>query len=468
MTDITSIVQTGGKLGLEGDALNTWVKEQQDEARNQRTAEREIRELERLKVEAEKLKAEAEAIRFKESKDLEEKKLEIEKANIKENRELEEKRLELEKQKLVADEKLQQERLKMKRERLELDTKKVESQTNISEKACIPIFDETKDDFDAYLSRFESFAKRKKWPKTDWAMQLSLLLTGKTLNTVYGLPQHKQHDYDEVKDTFMRKFSFTEEGFRRELFCTKMGEDESPAQFMTRLDRLCQRWVKAMKIEMTFDGLRHLIVREEFFKRCHDDLVAYMRDKSELDIWKVATTAQHYLDSYGGLLSTKRLRRRQASNGSSEIIDERYCDICKRSGHISSTCWYIDQKENVKLCFKCGSAQHMIKECPQKSVEIGSSVIAMDNRQKGVSAKKQYPGQRYRDWHAEEISERLNVPISEGKVNGREAFVMRDSGCGFAAVRATYVKPEQYLNEYEDLLLMDCTPRTFQKATVFC
>ena len=44
---------------------------------------------------------------------------------------------------------------------------------------------------------------------------------------------------------------------------------------------------------------------------------------------------------------------------------------------------------------------------------------------------------------------------------------MRDSGCGFAAVRATYVKPEQYLNEYEDLLLMDCTPRTFQKATVF-
>ena len=188
MTDITSIVQTGGKLGLEGDALNTWVKEQQDEARNQRAAEREIRELERLKVEAEKLKAEAEATRFKESKDLEEKKLEIEKTKIKENRELEEKRLELEKQKLVADEKLQQERLKMERERLELDTKKVESQTNISEKACIPIFDETKDDFDVYLSRFESFAKLKKWPKTDWAMQLSLLLTGKTLNTVYGLP----------------------------------------------------------------------------------------------------------------------------------------------------------------------------------------------------------------------------------------------------------------------------------------
>ena len=111
----------------------------------------------------------------------------------------------------------------------------------------------------------------------------------------------------------------------------------------------------------------------------------------------------------------------------------------------------------------------MIKECPQKNVEIGSSVIAMGNRRKAVSAKKYYPRQKVQreEWPAEEISERLNVPISEGKVNGREAFVMRDSGCGFAAVRATYVKPEQYLNEYEDLLLIYCTPRTFQKATVF-
>ena len=45
--------------------------------------------------------------------------------------------------------------------------------------------------------------------------------------------------------------------------------------------------------------------------------------------------------------------------------------------------------------------------------------------------------------------------------------MMRDSGCSCAAVSAAYVKPEQYLNEYEDLLFMDCIPRTFQKATVY-
>ena len=67
----------------------------------------------------------------------------------------------------------------------------------------------------------------------------------------------------------------------------------------------------------------------------------------------------------------------------------------------------------------------------------------------------------------EDISALLNVPISEGKVNGMDAFVMHDSGFCFAAVSANYVRPEQYLDEFEDFLLMDCTPRKFQKATVY-
>ena len=74
--------------------------------------------------------------------------------------------------------------------------------------------------------------------------------------------------------------------------------------------------------------------------------------------------------------------------------------------------------------------------------------------------------ERYRNLDAEEISDVLNVPISEGKVNGQEVMVMRDIGFGFAAVRACLVKPELYLNEYDDFLLMDSTERKFQKALI--
>ena len=61
-----------------------------------------------------------------------------------------------------------------------------------------------------------------------------------------------------------------------------------------------------------------------------------------------------------------------------------------------------------------------------------------------------------------EPSDLFNVPISKGKVNEDDVLVMRDSGFSLAAVAKRHVKPEQYLDEYEEALLMDCTPRCYQ------
>ena len=42
-------------------------------------------------------------------------------------------------------------------------------------------FSEGRDDIDAYLQRFERFAELCKWERNDWAMHLSVLLSGKAL-----------------------------------------------------------------------------------------------------------------------------------------------------------------------------------------------------------------------------------------------------------------------------------------------
>ena len=107
----------------------------------------------------------------------------------------------------------------------------------------------------------------------------------------------------------------------------------------------------------------------------------------------------------------------------------------------------------------------MIRDCPQKSEEIGASVILHDENRR-VDQKIFGPMQKYRNRTADELSELLNVSITKGRVNGEDVLVMRDSGFGFAAVSARYVKPEQYIDEYETVLLMDCTPRRFQKAKI--
>ena len=42
----------------------------------------------------------------------------------------------------------------------------------------LPIFDENKDDMDAFLKRFERFAVSQSWPEEQWAVSLTPLLTG--------------------------------------------------------------------------------------------------------------------------------------------------------------------------------------------------------------------------------------------------------------------------------------------------
>ena len=97
---------------------------------------------------------------------------------------------------------LEMERLKVKREEL---TRVLGEETKFG-KIKLPMFEEHKDSFDSYISRFENVAKMRKWGKDEWPTHLSLLLTGRALDTFFGLSEIQQSNYDVIKEALMRKY----------------------------------------------------------------------------------------------------------------------------------------------------------------------------------------------------------------------------------------------------------------------
>ena len=89
-------------------------------------------------------------------------------------------------------------------------------------------------------------------------MKLSLVLSGQASDMFYSLPEEHQRDYDKAKNALLQRYSFTEEGLRKEMFTTKVDKTESPLLFMTRLDRVCQQWVDAAKITKSYVGIEEL------------------------------------------------------------------------------------------------------------------------------------------------------------------------------------------------------------------
>jgi hypothetical protein len=407
-------------------------------------------------------------------KSAQEQQLEMEK--LKQERELEEQKLNLEREKLASQERIE-------REKVEVQMKKVDHEQSVSKSKCkLPMFNEEKDKFDAYISRFESVAKLRGWKSDEWSIQLSLLLSGKALDAFYGLSESDQKIYGVVKEALLRKYQLTEDEFRKQFYTTRVELGETPSQYMTRMERLFSKWVELAKVDQTYVGICSLIIREQFLRRCHADLAAYLREKKIGDMAEIAKSAQTYIDAHGGTLSDKVKEKKEkgvqgdlkrpVSKNETRSKDNRFmCTYCKRSGHTEERCWDkhgSPSGENgirQKRCYICNSTEHLIGSCPDKKA-YGSVAVEVPYEQKcscikphlasaciseilregqmevnddGVIEKE---GKKY--IVHKEVCQRpvtmctcIKLPTSLGSVNGKTVRTLRDSGCSGIVVKST-------------------------------
>ena len=110
---------------------------------------------------------------------------------------------------------------------------------------------------------------------------------------------------------------------------------------------------------------------------------------------------------------------------------DRPCEICKKLGHRKEDCWFKDQKDGQKRCFRCGSVQHLVKECtePRKAF---SPVMASKDIVAGhetISRIEKYEQQRSINGKDTEIMRVLNKLLQEFQ-RGRMSFQERHFGGG--------------------------------------
>ncbi|XP_078579131.1 uncharacterized protein LOC144863645 [Branchiostoma floridae x Branchiostoma japonicum] len=104
---------------------------------------------------------------------------------------------------------------------------------------------------DAYLLRFERFARAHQWAENTWASSLSALLSGNALDVYGRLSDEEAKDYKKVKEAILKRYELTEDGFR-------LGE--APDQYIVRLSHYLDRWIELSDVPKTYDGIRDLIV----------------------------------------------------------------------------------------------------------------------------------------------------------------------------------------------------------------
>lgn len=143
----------------------------------------------------------------------------------------------------------------------------------------IPVFNEGRDDLDAYLKRFERVAVGQEWPEEKWATALSLCLSGEALKVFGRLSPAESLDYNKTKLALLQRFRFTAEGYREKFRQSKPEDGETGKQYAARLQSFFDRWLEMSKTEKDFESVRNLIVAEQFLSNCHGRLALFLREK---------------------------------------------------------------------------------------------------------------------------------------------------------------------------------------------
>jgi hypothetical protein len=275
------IVKAGERLGLEGKELREFID---------RESERQIN-LEKLIIVKTEKEANLESIRAEEATKAAARAEELARNNEERNQRAEERAL----RKLEMECKLQQEKIQLQ----ELQNAKAAVSGKVSEDSTrsarvpkLPFFTD-RDELDAYLERYERFAKAQKWADDTWAINLSALLTGKALEVYSRLSADEAERYDCVKAALLKRYHLTEEGFRLKFRESKPEQGESARQFTTRLSNYLDRWMEMGKVEKTLPALRSLIVREQFLVTCNKQLSTFIKERSPKSVDEMTDLAEY-------------------------------------------------------------------------------------------------------------------------------------------------------------------------------
>ncbi|XP_071797127.1 uncharacterized protein [Asterias amurensis] len=268
----------------------------------------------------------------------------------------------------------------------------------------LPTFNDSKDDLDAYLKRYERYATSQDWCQEDWAINLSALLTGKALEVYSRLPTDEASNYQKLKSSLLKRFQLTADGFRLKLRTAKPEGGESGLQFATRLANYLLRWIDLAEAEKTFEGVCDLLLREQFTAGGSRELALFLKERQPKTIATMATIAEQYLEARGGMFGnpvtsrnpnqrsdtmTKRIEPRTVQShvvpqGSSSNVSSYKplvtCYICHKHGHMAKDCRYTSVNNSApRTCFNCHRPGHIAKNCYSNKNQLASIVTYPGN-----------------------------------------------------------------------------------------
>ena len=263
-----------------------------------------------------------------------------------------------------------------------------------------------------------------------------------------------------------------------------------------RLDRYLLRWLELSNTERSFEGLKDLIVKEQFIDACPKELAIHLRERAPEMLVQIAKIADQYLKAHRKHLfssASKKLQvqpkvdesKNQPSDSTTVVCFK--CNVC---GHKAVNCPSL-----VKKCYLCGKQGHEARNCrsgKQKSGGQSRDGLPVQRGQVSAGCLVQPPEIKPTEEEVracikddklllasgkkipiisnaclEPLSgDWLKMPVVKGRVGEMTVDVLRDTGCSGIVVKRSLVSEDQFTSDFNVMLLIDNTARKVPIARI--
>ena len=307
---LRDLVEPGRELGLEGEELREFVKEQQALERDERAKQRQL-EIESQQHEFE-AKQRADEIRLRE--------LEVEKCKIEAGTS----------------------------SRGENEDVSVTTNFNWSSVVkLVPKFSES--DVSKYFLSFEKLMKLLVCPPEYWTLLLQSVLIGKALEVYSCLDSDQSENYEVVKESILNAYKLVPEAYRIKSRNHRKTANVTYLEFARTKTQYFDNWCASLEVK-SLETLRELILLEDFKNNIPQGIKLHIEESKVDSLLQAAELADkysltHHFNTKTGTNSTKPEKEKGHKNSETKPTDK-VCYACRKPGHLKKHCFKLKAQDN--------------------------------------------------------------------------------------------------------------------------
>ena len=109
------------------------------------------------------------------------------------------------------------------------------------------------------------------------------------------------------------------------------------------------RWIELAEVVQNFDGLKNLMLKEQYLESCSVPLAVFLRERKPEDLDELARLAEQYLEAHANSKTTVKKPVKEGFSSSSAFSHKK-----------PETQSFLRTSPSKKTCFTCGKLGHIV------------------------------------------------------------------------------------------------------------